>query len=124
MEGYGGGAGDEGVTMAGRVQRVRRVHCGAERAWKHRSGFRVSARTWYRGLYGDRQSRVPTYFTADPDRNIFVNTSHSEDKNSLGLGMKVEVPLGDRVELGANYAWTRGRNARSHQVQAVLSVSW
>ena len=123
-DGYREKGGASALTLAKTGQSIHRIHAGAEVSWEAPQGVRVAAQGWYRGIYGDVRSETPTYFTADPERHMFVNTSHKADRNSVGLGARLAIPLGTRAELGAEYALMLGTNSVSHQGSAVIGIGW
>lgn len=67
---------------------------------------------------------MPTYFTNDPDRHLFVNVSHSADRHSLGLGGRLTVPPGTKAEASADCAWLRGKNNSTIAAGLSVSVAW
>ncbi len=113
-----------GLTLATTNQSLHRVKAGMETIWKSGRWVELSAGVWYQGIHGDRSMRVPTYFTMDPEQNMFNNTGHHADRDSVGLGLNCSVLLRDNIRLGAEYTFIAGKRSTTHLGSAAVNISW
>ena len=119
-DGFDEGAGIYALNMGSYDQDLHRFKAGLEAGWEAESGFTASAEAYYLGVYGDREAETSGYFINDP-ANGFDIIGNGLDENSLGLGAKVDLPVGPNWELNVGYDFLVGENATTHQGSAMVT---
>ena len=119
-DGFDEGAGTYALNMSGYDQDLHRVKAGLEAGWASESGLMASAEAYYLGTYGDRVTETSGYLINDP-ANGFNVIGNGLDENSLGLGAKVDLPLGPNWELNIGYDFLLGEKATTHQGSAMVT---
>ena len=118
VDGYNEGDGPHALDMDDNSLDLHRVKLGLEGAWQDLdSGLLVSARAYYLGLYGDRDSEVDAFFTNDPASRIngFTSIGDTMDENNLGLGLNLELPLSENWSVGGGYNVLLGDTTTSQE---------
>lgn len=84
-------------------QNIHKVKAGFDLSWTDpESGLIANGEVYYLGVYGDRGAQAGGYFVNDPV-NGFTMLGNDLDRDNLGLGLKLSLPVNERCELGAGY---------------------
>lgn len=120
VDGYAEDAGLYALHFGSTRNELHRLLAGGSLTWDVTEGASLSGRAYYAGLYGDRRARAEASFVMDQAHNTFTSTGDPLDKDSLGLGLGVNLPLMTNLRASVNYNLLTGKDSTSHQVDLSL----
>ena len=114
-DGFDEGQGQLALRSDDYTQDIHRFKSGVDLSWTERkSGFTATGEVYYLGVYGDRDAQTSAHFVSDPV-NGFTMLGNSLDRDSLGLGLNVALPVTEQWELSAGYNVLLGSDTVSQQ---------